>query len=253
MIFHLLLLAAVSRAVQSHSRPIPAAEPAALSEKLGRRVQAYELSTTDFLSALLAVAGHFEIPIGVEWERTPSTLRGIHRTWKNKTVRHIFESLTRGEPGYSVGVSDGVLHVFQRRLRHDPHNFLNVQLSTFRVENEYIGIAGRRLQERLHHEAFYRPPTAAPAHPRPFGEGGSIFIGQADRQVSFQEQNASARTILDKFITVAGFRVWIVTFSQGPRIPQTGLLRVASATSAAVVPDASQPSWELLMWGQNPY
>lgn len=253
MIFHLILLAAVSRAVPPRPQHDPVVESAGLSEKLDRPVRAYVLSAPDFLSALLAVGGRFEIPMGIEWERTPSMTRSIHCTWRDKTVRHIFESLTRGEPGYSVEVSDRVLHVFQGSVRHDRHNFLNLRLNTFQVENEYIGIAGRKLQARLHREAFYSPPVTAPARARPFGEGGSIFTGQGDRKVSFQEQNASVRAILDRFISVAGFKVWIATFIPGPPLPQTGLLRSASPTTGRPLPDPAQPSWELLMWGQNPY
>ena len=227
------------------------AESRGVQIKLQAKITNYTLTADTFLLALTRVCGKFEIPMGIEWVKSPKTLRNVNHTWQHATVYRVIESLVRGQPGYSFEVRNGVVHVFPKGALRDRHNFLNIRIEQFEVQNEHIAVASRlRLYPLVHH--VVSPPVGATSPESEGGTGYHISTGSGDERVSFKSRNITVRGILDRFSLAAGLKIWIVTYPEKPTLTVAGFRRTGSLYRDAPLPDEYQPLWEFLPWGVEP-
>jgi hypothetical protein len=223
----------------------PSTESETLEGKLRVRLRHYTLDEETFLQALTRFAAEFEIPVGIEWSRTPATLQRVRVSWQDVTVHQVIESLVRSQPGYDFEISGGIVHIHPRETLGDARNFLNLGIDQFEVNNEFVGMASRRLRERIRRTLGHsRPPKPG------VGEAGSMATGLGDRKISLKLQNVAVRHVLDKLILVADFRVWIVTYSP-TALTESGFRQVSSP-EGNLLPEREQPVWSLLVWSYDP-
>lgn len=224
----------------------PSEEPQSLQRRLQVNLEQYTLSADTFLQALTKVATQFEIPMGIEWVQAPVSLRNVNLSWQRVTVYQVVKSLVESQPGYEVEISNGVVHVFPRGSPRDPHNFLNLRIDKFKVQNEPVAVANHRL-----HALVKRIVSSPPPSPPGAGEAGSIATSTDDRQVSLELENATVRDILDKLILAGVFKIWIVTYPESPALTKAGFRQVLSLYRSSV-PGEEAPVWALLRWGVEP-
>ncbi len=213
-----------------------------LQVKLRARLENYTIIADSFPQALTKVAAQFEIPMGIEWIRTPATQREIRRSWRHTTAYGVVESLVKSQRGYNFGIANGVVHVFPQGALMDRSSFLNHRINKFEAKNEFAGVLSYRLRELLKRTVSPSLPSS-PA----LGTGVSIATGAGDRRITFRLVNATVRQVLDKLGLATDFRIWIVTYPED--LTETGFRRVASLYTSSAVPDNEQPVWAFLRWG----
>lgn len=221
-----------------------------IEQQLQAKVQNYSLSEPTFADALAAVASQFKIAVGIELVATPSVLRPVKRSLRNTTVMEILKSLVRDEKGYGLSVDGGIVHVFQKELVDRSSNFLNIRIRSFEARNTSAPQAGLKLW-RLVNPRFQppKPPKAEPHGTMSTGVGG----GMPERAFALDLHDATVRHILDSVAISSEHKIWVVTFAPGRSLTPTGFRRIASLTSRRIPPDAYQPGWDLLRWGEKPY
>lgn len=235
----LLLFAAYASAQQPAVRsPDPATA----------QVENYSLEANSFIEALLKISAQFRLPLGVEWTKTPDTLRPIRLAQSRTTVAEILDSIVIMQPGYEWRAEAGVIHVFERHLEIDNRNPLNITIRSFEKRPQTVGFANAVLEQRVRY---------------PEQEGIAVSVlGSPDEPVfSFAARNTPARNLLDQMIT-SGLdmlpqppgmnRIWIATFPENPVFTQDSYLKPLPVENPAFVPEESQPVWILLRWGIPP-
>jgi hypothetical protein len=226
-----------------------AQEALKLDERLAAPVHDYTLKANNVLLALLDVAGQYKIPMGIQWLRAPVALRPVRLEIEDTDVRGAIQAIADTQPGYIVEVSDGVVHVYPEELIPEGQNFLALRLDRFDV-HDVAEIASRRLAEVLRPHVVPPQPTAGLVGG---GTGSSLFVETNDPNISISLARPTASEALDAIVAVWPFTVWVVTFASGKNLTPTGFRRTVSPTDGEAVPDADQPTWEPLKWGQPPY
>lgn len=228
-----------------------------LRTKLQRRVDNYSLSAPTLLQALTKVASQFEIPMGIEWVKEPSTMRPVLFSRKHATVYQIIESLVNSQRGYRFDVGDEIVHVSPRRSSKSPHSFLDMRINRFDVQHEFVAVASYRLRRLVNVPVMSRrdtsPSNTTPGSPSSgSGTAGSITSGSGDRRVSLKVRNATVRTILDRLCLAADLRIWVVTYPPRFTTTKDGFRRTAALHTDVSVPDDEQPMWVFLPSGVEP-
>lgn len=224
----------------------PSLESQELQSSLQAKVEEYTISEGSFLQALAKVAAEFEIPMGIEWIKAPAALKKVNLSWRHTNVYQIIKSLVEGQVGYDFTAKNGAVHIFPKDSRTDKRNFLNLRMEKFEVDNEFVGIASRRLRDRV------RRIVSPPPPPRPgAGYAGSMATGWGDRRVSFKLKKVTVRDVLDKLILSADLKVWIVTYTEKPGLTQGGFRNVLAVDGTAIA-EQEQPVWGLYLWGYDP-
>ncbi len=206
-------------------------------------VENYSLEASSFLDALLKISAQFQLPMGVEWVKSPDTLRPIHFSRPRTTMTEILQAVVSAPAGYDWRMEDGVVHVFEHNLREDTRNPLNVVIKSFDEQPETIGWANNNLHQMV---------DQVVRHPEQSGMSGSVLGYPGEPVYNFAARNVPARSILDK-IVLAGLsaspgmsRIWIATFPDPPAFTRVGFLEVIPTLPA----DQNQPYWNLRRWGQ---
>jgi hypothetical protein len=119
----LLLFGASALAAQQ--APVQTPHPAT------EEVQNYTLEAGSFIEALLKISAQFQLPLGVEWEKTPDTLKPVQFSRIRTTVADIIDSVVVRYSGYEWRTEAGVIHDFQRYLVNDNRNPLNITIKSF--------------------------------------------------------------------------------------------------------------------------
>ncbi len=163
----------------------------------------------------------------------------VHMSLPPMSGREIIATLVKTQPAYDWEQAGAVVHVFPRGAPTDRKDPLNIRLDTFAVEDEYIAVASRKLQERV------AACMSKPEKLRLGGEAGSIGTGLGDRRTSFVLRNASARDILDRLLLSADFRVWLIIRTHDALTPR-GYYHTASPFSPEPAPLSEQPVWSFL-------
>lgn len=216
-----------------------------LRTKLASRVSEYTLSEPSFVHALAKVSADFKVRMGIELVLNPRAPRKVEFSIRETTVRGVIDSLVGSEGGHDWRVEGGIVHVFPVEVVGDKRNFLNLKIPSFEMRDEFITVAMLRLRGRL--KWIVGPP---PPPPPGAGEAGSISSGMGDQRVSTKLENVPVRRILDEFLLLAGFRIWLVTFTDTSKLTRAGYFRTATLWHPDPFPDADQPFWTLLVWGQ---
>lgn len=214
--------------------------------RLRERVQHYTLSAPDFVDALASVAGRFKIPMGIAWVNEPKARTAVNLSWENATAQEVIATITKGQPGYTMEVQGGVVHVFSRAAIPDQQNFLNLRVETFAVHDEFVDVASRRLSTIVNH--LVMPPKASSAGYEGEGVGHSFAATIEYPKLTIQLQNATVKSILDAFALASPRHIWVVTFNDDPKLTSTGFRRTCSLWIDAPVPDDDQPVWNLFHW-----
>jgi hypothetical protein len=182
--------------------------------------------------------------MGIEWVRSARTTSPIHLSQHDSTVREIISALVESQGGYEMKADERIVHVRPTRADGDKHDFLNVRIARFQLDDEYVAVGSRRLWSEVHW-------IVNPAEKRPNAEAGSIGIGNGDQKVSFQIAKATVRDVLDRLATSAGLNVWVVSYPEVVSYTSGGYRRTVSLFNDDLS-DEQQPQWDLLPWGFDP-
>ena len=229
------------------SSAFSARTPRSVEARLQASVNNYRVSAADLAHALVRVAGDFRVPMGIEWVRPEVAPKGMDVYWKHGTVREVLAAITRTQPGYQMAVRNGVVHVFPTRLIPDRQNFLRLSVTGFQVRDEVVEEAGKHLREFV--KATVSPPKPSPG---PEGIGHSQGVEVGDPEFSLALANVRVEDVLDSLALASDARIWIVTFCGSSALTATGFRRTVSIWNDNPVPDAEQPVWDFVRWGQNP-
>lgn len=218
-------------------------EDAQLQASLQHHVQNYSLKANSFLEALTAVAGKFEIPMGIQWVRDDRTLTKVEMLVNDATVYQVIKSIAKTQPGYAVGVSDGVVHVFPRKLAADPRNFLNLKIKRLVAHEELLQLVTIRLQHLV-------AQTVSPPPPMPPGGGMGFNIGSTpgDKLLTFRLEDVTVEKALDVIASLSSEQIWVVTFCGDCGLTPTGFLQTIGLWSTNSVP-SDGAGWDTLRWG----
>jgi hypothetical protein len=148
-------------------QPVQSAQsltPQGLQRKLQTRVENYSLSADSFLQALTKAASQFQIPMGIEWVKEPSTSKSVHLSMKRATVYQVIEALLKGS-GHRLEIKRDVVHVFPRGFLSDRRSFLNVRIKRFEVQDEFVTVAAGRLRNIVKRGASQRHTNATQGKP----------------------------------------------------------------------------------------
>lgn len=222
----------------------PSAE-ARLDAALHSTVQSYTMDATNLLQALAKFSDDFEIPVGIEWQLSSVPYNPIRLQFEKTTVLQIISQLVALEPGYTLSIANGVVHVSRLTLVDERRNFLNIPVSDFELSSEYVFHANNRLRKLVVEIANRPSPTNEP------GCAGSFGVGTGDQVASFHVRNVAVRDILDRFVTSAGFNIWLVTFPELPTTTAKGFFKTISIFSPNL-PNSELPAWDLLLPGYDP-
>jgi hypothetical protein len=205
--------------------------PDDLSPKLHKHVTNYNLGVFSLVGALIRVSNDFQIPIGIAYIDSPAVRAELPFAWKEATVLEIIETIAKTQPGYHVQVRNGVVHIFP--MIPDAQNFLKLKIEEFNVHNDYIELASFELHSLI--------------TPRRYS---LISIGATgDSKVDVELKNSAAEDALDALAIASNRKIWIVTFSNDTRLTQRGFRRTKSLWTEEPIPDAEQPVWQLMRWG----
>jgi hypothetical protein len=233
-----LLVLSVTNAIA-----MPSASAAAeLDRRLGTSVESYSIDSENLLQALAKFSDDFQVPLGIEWQISKVAYMPLKRQYEKSTVRQIVADMVTVEAGYTMSVSNGVIHVSKTTIFDDGRNFLNIPIDDFELSSEFVFQANNRLRKLV---AGLTNPELPRAE---LGCAGSFGVGAGDRKVSFHLPNVVVRDILDKFVTSAGFNIWLVTF---PEIATKGFFKTTSIFSPGL-PESELPAWDLLLPGYDP-
>jgi len=158
-----------------------------MQARLNTPVEAYAVDAANALSAILKIAGDFQLPVGIEWIKTVNGSQPFTRSWQETTViamlRDVLSSV--GEYEVTVGQARAVVHIRPVILRSDSGDIVNARIGAFAVNNEFVRVASWRLEQLAN--GFMAPPAASQ---NGAGEGGSIATGLGDRRISFVVKDA---------------------------------------------------------------
>jgi hypothetical protein len=219
----------------------------ALDRNLHATVQSYSIAGRNLLEALARLSTEFDLPMGIEWELSTVPYHVVNRTYQGPTTPfQILRDLVALEPPYGFTIGNGVIHVGKDTIFYDSRNFLNIRIGRFQASSEYIfDLSYRRLYPAVLEQANPSPKNEA------LGCAGSNTIAAGDRKISFYLQDATVRDVLDRFVTSAGFNIWLVTFPETKSMTSKGFFRTISIFSPNL-PETKLPIWDLLRPGYDP-
>lgn len=222
-------------------------QPTQVERCLATPVQNYDLTAGNFLLAFLKIAGEYDIPMGIEWLRTPAALKPVHLAFRRTDVGGAIRAIARTQHGYTVDVEGGVVHIYPEDATLASANFLVSVLDRFDV-HDVAEIASKRLATLVRQRV---------SPPKPTGTGGGIAFSQAveigDPSITVSLTRPTVEEVLDAIVKASPFRIWVVTFSPARSVTPTGFWSTVSPTTGKPFADRYQPVWELLRWGQGPY
>ena len=215
------------------------------SVSAGTGVQSYGMEAENLLQALAKFSDDFQVPMGIEWQLSNVSYKPVRLQWENTTALQILKDTVAVEPGYTISLGSGVIHISRITIFDDRRNFLNIPINDFELSSEYVFHANNRLRKLV-------VELANPAFPKnEAGCAGSFGVGSGDQKASFHLRNIVVRDILDKFVTSAGFNIWLVTFPELPAITEKDFFKSISIFSPGL-PSSELPAWDLLLPGYDP-
>lgn len=237
--------------VVQNAPPTHAQSPIRLSQELEAPVTDYDLRAVDFLQALAMVAAQFRLPMGIEVIESPAGLKPIHIRQRATTARKLLVQLLAGQPGYSIDIRQGVVHISPSASRADPHDILNIRLKSFEVSDAYVQSANEQLLGTVR-SVVSPSPSGLTRHTGRGGIGTTGGSDLGDSRISLSLRNATVRSALDRLCLAGMYRVWLVDLPSRKSLTPTGFLQVASPFDRKELPGGYQPTWALLRWGTDP-
>lgn len=218
----------------------PKAQDARVHAQLQKSVEDYELHANNLLEALSQISAHFELPMGVEWAANTDTTKRIHKHFSQGRVQSVLDAAVAEYADYKWELDRGVIHVFPQ-WANDSHSFLHLRITEFSEKDSFVLFASRDLQRRVNQIVV---PVLAYQ-----GRAGSMASGLGDKKVTLELKNGTVEEILDVFLSVADFKLWVITYTGKNDLTSTGFRKTRSL-SGRNIPDESQPVWDLLRWDQ---
>jgi hypothetical protein len=219
----------------------------AQESKLERVVTIYYSRAQSTKDAVLDVANRFQLPMGIEWiEDGPQVAAG---SWVNVTVRAILEDIVNASPGYSLDISNDVVHVFPTALKNDAADVLNLHIGVFEVTNAFPpSIVAMTLPERL------RKLVESPIPNKPnMVLGGSVLMSGNESTVTFRLDDPTVREILDRMVQTESRNIWIVRYPASLEKTNLGYLKTLRTRENKVQDDWQYfPSFDLRAWQKFP-
>ncbi|SRR6266481_4115144 len=229
-------LAVLLFAVQFSSAAVTPPPPKAddLTVKLSKRVSRYDIGALSFVGGLLRVSNDFQIPMGIAWVDSPSAHAEQRFAWKDATVQEIIQTISNAQPGYAVQMGNGVVHVFPGSAIPDGENFLKLRIKAYETHNAMVEVASYKLHMLV----------------TPIRGNHLVSIaGPGDSKVTVDLKNSPVEDILDALAVASNRKIWVVTFSGDAGLTQEGFRRTTSLWTEQPIPDAEQPTWHLMRWG----
>ena len=226
-----LLLSVASASAQQSSRQFP-------KSSIGG-VQSYSLEANCFIDALLKLSARFQFPLGVEWVKSADTLKPVRFSETYTTVADVIQSVVSRHAGYDWRTEDGVVHVFQRDLVKDSRNPLNITVKEFGWNHKMILSEANSLLAQL---------VGQVVNPLPIGRGigGSFPRDVGEPTFDLNIRDGSARSILNRIVTVSKVNIWVATFPSVADPNPSGFLQPTGAQNN------NGPFWTMLRWGDPP-
>jgi hypothetical protein len=245
-----LLLALLFAQASRTALPGPSSPAVELRAALQQRAPNYDVTASNFVDALIEVAGTFKLPMGVVWIRKPAELKPVKFSWSDTTVDKMIHDIVNAQPGYGIEVRNAVVHVRPRQMIPSTQSFLGLKIASFEAQNEVAELADKRLAALANIRVM--PPKPPPAGQAGAGVGLEQAVEMGDPEISISLADVSVEDVLDAISLASPFKVWLVTFEGDNNLTPGGFRRTVLASGRSV-PDEDQPLWEILKWGRMPY
>src|ERR1039457_2048792 len=226
-----LLLSVASASAQQSSMQVP-------KSSVGE-VRSYSRESKCFIDALHKLSARFQFPLGVEWVKSADTLKPVRFSQTHTTVKDIMQFVVSLHAGYDWRTEDGVVHVFQRDLVKDSRNPLNITVMEFGWDHKMIFSEANSLLAQL---------VGQVVNPLPIGRGvgGSFPSGVGEPTFDLNIRDGSARSILNRIVTVSKVNIWVATF------PSVAHPNPSSFLQPIGMQNNNGPFWMMLRWGDPP-
>jgi hypothetical protein len=206
-------------------------------------VPSYSLQTDTFIDALVKVASQFELPLAVEWIKSPDTLKPIRFSRSNATAGEVLDAVVSAQGDYTWRLENGVVHIFQKTMLDDPRNPLNVRIDTLPNGSWTVNDADNFMFQSIGQAVRGIGPKVVPV---PSGAGEEPHFPLAGK-------NDSVRELLDKIVRASKMRIWIATFPNDLALTIKGFWEVTPVFDPRYVKPEDQPFWIFLRWGDAPW
>lgn len=181
-----------------------------LANKLARKAD-FVPSDKGVLDRLVAIAQHYEIPMGIEWINGSSELEtASSRPPDSFTVHDLLTALVTRLPDYQLTVDDGIVHVAPPVFAVRKDNVLNLIIEEFKIENNNLFEADHEL--RLSVDMTLHPEEYEGGYAGGFGYTPDHVF--AKRNFSFKADDLTVRQILDGLVKANGNALWIAEFDR---------------------------------------
>lgn len=179
-----------------------------LESKLAQQVELFNSEKTSPLEQLIEVAQKFQIPIGIECEKSfqEKTDAPIHL--KHTTLQEVFRVILSQHPGYEFKLNDGVVHIFSVALVNDERNFLNLKIPHIQVEDRLLYAAQYTLRAKIEVSLGRR---LSGVRAKGYISGWNSCFDRL--QVNFSEKNLTVRQILNVIAVKQTNILWVVCFN----------------------------------------
>ncbi len=211
-------------------------------EALKRQVGGYEIQDKHFVQVLMELAGRSGFPLAIEWKQS-SHLQKLTRSWHGVQVSAIINDVLRSEPEYAWKVSNGVVHVYYKKLFGDKRNFLNLGVDSFSRQGD-VSTISRDLYQ------FVRTTVRPQEGPSLMGNPGDGPSGLGVPVFRLFVEHVTLREALDKLLLLdEHYRIWLVTYAESGTLTAAGFFDVAQVVP---MPRSDQPLWHLPSWTDAP-
>src|SRR5260370_19533803 len=155
-----------------------------IQTKLDSRITDHTLEADGFVRAIIGLASKFDLHIGVEWVRSPETLKKVSLSWKNAAVRQMLDAVVKSQPGYQLEINDGVAHIFPTSINSNGQDFLNLKIERFEVRNQVVEIESHKLHDLVRLKVS--PPHSSSQRPAGIGYSQGANVGHPEFSLSLK-------------------------------------------------------------------
>jgi hypothetical protein len=201
------------------------------------------LQANSLIDGLLKIAGRFQLPLAVEWVKSPDTLKPVHFFQSFTTANEAITAVLSSHTDYGWQVENGIVHVFPKMMLRDPRNPLNFIISQVPDRSWTLRDADNFLFQSIGEAVRSAGPKVL---------GVSSPAG-SEPQFHLAASNARVREVLNQIITASKMKIWITTFPGNLPLTVKGYWETAPMYDPRGVKPEDQPFWIFLRWGDTPW
>jgi len=194
------------------------ARPTDLEAKLGCHAD-FVPSDKSALDRLIAIAQHYQIPMGIESIEGIKELKAFPLQAAPATVRDLLTQTVWRLPDYQMTVQNGVVNIARPLIAARTDNVLNLVIEEFIVDNDDLFAANYRLGIAI--EMTLHPEIEGYAG----GYGHAPDHVFTKRPFTFNSNDLTVRQILDELAKANGNALWIATLGREYLNPKTSIKR----------------------------